>query len=383
MRRVGQSLSNGRIAVLIGAALLSGCATYNDPYYVHSVYRPLVAADADVSVFYLTDRHYDANSPTGFTYARAGTPSCGLVHADVPPARLPGGPAIFASVTSLAAQSCGAGEQGLAEAIARDAKQKNCTSVMVWVHGFDTGFKSAVLRAAQLGLDTQWQCPVAAFSWTSSGDRTQYDADLANARAAEPMFADFLRALSAAGLKVEIAAHSMGTRLVLETLAKHAVHADQAVFAAPDIGIAHDNDEFATLARAAAPDFRHLTIYASYEDAVLAISKRLNGGVPRLGREPLAAWRDAVPNVDVIDASDVAGDYTGHNYYGLSYEIIADMALALDGVPAQARLGPRDGAQPTLLPGKDGLPYRLNVAGNRTPDIFTRALRWLIGTFAD
>jgi hypothetical protein len=103
--------------------------------------------------------------------------------------------------------------------------------------------------------------------------------------------------------------------------------------------------------------------------------------VPRLGRHPLEAWRDAVPNVDVIDASDVAGDYTGHNYYGLSYEIIADMALALDGVPAEARLKPRAGADPTLLPGEDGLPYRLNVADNRTPDAMTRFLRWLVWVF--
>jgi esterase/lipase superfamily enzyme len=195
------------------------------------------------------------------------------------------------------------------------------------------------------------------------------------------MFGELLRALSDVGLKTNIVAHSMGTKLVLEALAKHAGHADQVVFAAPDIGIAQDNDEFATLTRAAMPDFHRLTIYASREDAVLAISQRLNGGMPRLGREPLSAWRDAVPNVDVIDASNVAGDYTGHNYYGLSYEIIADMALALDGVPAQARLEPRAAAEPTLLPGEDGLPYRLNVADNREPSSTVRLLRWLASLF--
>lgn len=374
-----QSLSEVLGAVL----LLCGCATYDDPYFVHSVYRPAVAADAHVSVFYLTDRHYDPNFPGGFTYQREGTASCGTVVADVPPARLPDGAAVFASEVSLVPQKCGTAQRDLAAAIARDARQGNCASVLVWVHGFDTGFKSAVLRAAQLGLDTQWHCPIVAFDWTSSGNRTQYDADLGYARDAEPMFGAFLHALSDAGLKPEIVAHSMGTRLVLEALAQHRAHADQVIFAAPDIGIAQDNDEFATLARAATPDFRRLTIYASREDAVLAISKRLNGGVPRLGREPLAAYRDAIPNVDVIDASDVDGDYTGHNYYGLSYEIIADMALALDGVPAAARLEPRTGAGPTLVPGDDGLPYRLDVADNRTPDAMTRLLRWLASLFAD
>jgi esterase/lipase superfamily enzyme len=369
------------LKVVAGAVLLSGCATYDDPYYVHSVYRPAVAADADVDVFYLTDRHYDASVPGGFAYSREGAASCGTVHADIPPARLPGGKAIFAEETSLTPQSCGVSERELAAAIAREARRKNCDSVLVWVHGFDTGFRSAVLRAAQLGLDTQWRCPVVAFSWTSSGDRTRYDADLANARAAEPLLADFLRALKDTGLTPDIVAHSMGTKLVLETLAQNTARADQVVFAAPDIGIARDNDEFAALTRAAVPNFHHLTVYASHEDAVLAISRHLNNGVPRAGRDPRAAYRDAVPNMDVIDASDAAGDYTGHNYYGLAYEIIADMALALDGVPAQTRLQPRTGAEPTLLPGKDGLPYRLNVADNRTPDFATRALRWLIGVF--
>lgn len=378
MRRAMQSLWK----VLTGAVLLCGCATYDDPYYVHSVYRPAGAADAQIRVFYLTDRHYDPNFPGGFTYSREGAESCGTVVADVPPARLPGGAAVFASEVSLVPQSCGTAQRDLAFAIARDTRQKKCASVLVWVHGFDTGFKSAVLRAAQLGLDTEWHCPIVAFDWTSSGNRTQYDADLERARDAEPMFAELLRALSDDGIKSQIVAHSMGTRLVLEGLAQHGAHADQVVFAAPDIGIAQDNDEFATLAHAATPDFHRLTIYASREDAVLAISKRLNGGVSRLGREPLAAYHDAIPNVDVIDASDVDGDYTGHNYYGLSYEIIADMALALDGVPAAARLEPRAGAGPTLLPGDDGLPYRLNVADNRTPDTMTRFVRWLASLFA-
>lgn len=374
MRQAVQSV----LAVVLGALLLCGCADYDDPYFVHSVYRPAVVADANIRVFYLTDRRYDARLPGGFANSRDGTPACGTVLTHIPPARLPKGAMIFATMENPVPQSCGAGERDLAAAVAREARKDGCASVLVWVHGFDTEFPTAAMRGAQLGLDTQWRCPVVTFSWTSSGRRTRYDADLANVRAAEPMLADLLRALSEAGLRADIVAHSMGTKLVLETLAKDAVPADQVVFAAPDIGIRPD-DEFATLTRAAAPDFHRLTVYASQEDAVLAISRRLNGSVARLGREPQAAYRDALPHVDVIDASNVQGDYTGHNYYGLSYEIIADMALVLDDVPAQARLQPRPGAAPTLLPGEDGLPYRLNVADNRTPSSTVQLLRWLVG----
>ena len=366
------------LAVVAGACALCACADYDDPYYVHSVYRPAVAADANASVFYLTDRHYDANLPSGFANTRDGTPSCGTVLTHIPPARLPKGAMIFASLDKPVPQSCGTGQRELAAAIAGEARKDGCASVLVWVHGFDTEFVSAALRGAQLGLDTQWRCPVAVFSWSSSGDRSQYDEDLVNARAAEPMLAEFLRALADTGLRTDIVAHSMGTKLVLETLAKNTVQADQVVFAAADIGI-RPEDEFATLTHAAAANFRHLTIYASHEDAVLAISKLLNHEEARLGRDPRVAYHDAVPNVDVIDASEAHSDYTGHNYYGLAYEVIADMALALDDVPTQTRLQPRAGAEPTLLPGEDGPPYRLNIADNRTPGSTVRLLRWLIG----
>ncbi|HEY5338498.1 MAG TPA: alpha/beta hydrolase, partial [Rhizomicrobium sp.] len=201
--------------------------------------------------------------------------------------------------------------------------------------------------------------------------------------AAEPLFGGLLRALSDAGIKTQIVAHSMGTRLALEALGQNGARADQVVLTAADIGIAQDDDQFLTLTRAAASHFTRLTVYASRGDAVLAISKRFNNGVPRLGREPLAAYRADAPKVDVIDVSNVPGDYTGHNYYGLSYEIIADMALTLDGVPAPARLKPRGIAAPTLLPGDDGLPYRLNVADDRTPGFFTRLLRWVVTAFTD
>ena len=363
--------------------LLSGCASYDDPYFVHSVYRPVGAVDVNADVFFVTDRAKTVTVPPGFGFVPGEAPSCGVVHAVVPPARLPGGAAIFAREAGRDALTCGPGQMQIAAAIARAAHDKNCDSVLLFVHGFDTGFETAVLRAGQLGIDTQWRCAVAAFSWSSSGDRTEYDEDTTRATAAEPLFGDLLHALSDAGITADIVAHSMGTRLVLGTLGQNGARADQVILTAADIGIAQDDDQFPTLAHAAAPHLNRLTVYASRNDAVLAISKRFNNGVPRLGREPLAAYRAAAPKVDVIDASAVPGDYTGHNYYGLSYEIIADMALALDGVPAEARLQPRLTAPPTLLPGEDGLPYRLNVADNRAPDLPTRLLRWLISLFTD
>jgi len=59
--------------------------------------------------------------------------------------------------------------------------------------------------------------------------------------------------------------------------------------------------------------------------------------LPRLGREPEAALRyradDKTHIVDVIDASGVPADVLDHSYFAMSYEAVADMSLALAGVP--------------------------------------------------
>jgi esterase/lipase superfamily enzyme len=245
------------------------------------------------------------------------------------------------------------------------------------VHGFNTGFETAILRAAQLGDDTQWPCMVTAFSWNSAGKRTEYASDRANAAAAEPLFADFLRALNSERLQTSIVAHSMGTQLVLETLARggDGVVADKVIFAAPDIGTA----DFSKLVHVVRPRFTHLTIYTSDEDVVLAISPRLNHGAPRLGRDANNV-RD-VQNLDVIDASDAPAGLMGHGYYGLSYEMLADMSLALAGETAERRAAPR-GSQPPTLERRDDGSYKLAVSWKRAPTVLTRALRWFISLFA-
>ena len=374
-----------RIAAFLAAITLAGCANYNDPYYVHSVWRSADGADRNSDVFFLTDRAPYRGTPGRFSYDPGKAPSCGVVHATVPAAKTPTGPALFAKEAGNTAIACGPAQAGLATAIAHAARARNCNAVLVFVHGFDTGFRTAALRAAQLGIDTQWPCATAAFSWSSSGKRGGYELDRKRSVAAEPLFAEFLRALAAAGLKTSIVAHSMGTKLTLEALASQPdkmLLADQVILAAADISVGADNNEFLALDGEAEPHIRHLTIYASEQDSALAVSQAINHGHERLGHAPEIAIRDGAPDVDVIDASDAPGGLTGHDYYGLSYEILADMSLALADETAAERLKPRDGQPPTLLPGEDGLPYRLNVTPGRVPGLLTRILRWLITAIA-
>lgn len=366
------------LTALALGALLCGCSTYNDPYYVHSVWRPADGADSHADVFFVTDRKPNPDwLPDRFDRARGAT-SCGVMQVAIPAARLPQGDARFARETGRAAITCGAGLEGIAARIADAAQARRCHSVLIYVHGFNTGFETAILRAAQLGNDTQWPCAVAAFSWNSAGrrDSRSYDADRAAATAAEPLFAGMLRALDAKGLKASIIAHSMGTRLVLGAMVHdHGANADEVIFAAPDIG----TDAFSTLIDSAWPHFRRLTLYVSNGDVALAVSPRLNHGAARLGRVPGEVG--AIHSIDVIDATDAPADILGHGYYGLSYEMLADMRLALAGLTAEQRLAPYRAQPPTLKRADDGT-YKLAVRWQRAPNIFTRALRWLAASIA-
>lgn len=326
-------------------------------------------------MFFVTDRKPNPYWLPDKFDRTAGPPSCGAMRVEIPSARLPAGDARFARETGRTAIVCGADLTAFAAEIADAARAKNCDRVLIYVHGFNTGFETAILRAGQLGNDTQWRCTMAAFSWNSFGDRTRYADDRIRAAAAEPLFAAFLRALNAEHLQVSIIAHSMGADIVLGTLASGGT-ADQVIFAAPDIGI----EDFPEAAQNVSARLRHLTIYTSAEDVALAISPRLNHGIARLGYG--ASGIQTVRGVDTIDASDAPADLAGHGYYGLSHEMLADMMLVLAGKTAEQRVSAHGSQSPTLERKTDGT-YRLTVEWMRSPGVFTRLLRWLAELIAN
>jgi esterase/lipase superfamily enzyme len=93
-------------------------------------------------------------------------------------------------------------------------------NVLVYIHGFNTGFDDAARRAAQLGFDLQVRGITVLYSWPSRGNVAAYLADLSAIEASETQIADFLLAVSALADrgKVHIVAHSMGNRGLLGAL---------------------------------------------------------------------------------------------------------------------------------------------------------------------
>lgn len=397
MARLRQRI--GTFAVLALAGVLAACAV-DDSGPVRSVWRPANGKSAYINVVYVTDRQPDAQAAGGFGQHWADEASCGVAETVIPPAVLPGEEPQYGYIAKTHSRACAADKGSLSGPVAdieAQAKAHNCNSVFLFIHGFHTGFDGGVLRASQMSHDAQTGCAVASFSWSSEVKLNRYANDIEHSQYSEPLLAEFLHELAESGLQVKILGHSMGNRLVLATLSgfargREAVKPgfiDELVLAAADIGIEKDNDDFAHLLRDATPYVKRITIYASAGDAVLVISRDAHGGVPRLGREPEAdlAYRadDKTHIVDVIDASDVPADLLDHSYFAMSYEAVADMSLALAGVPTADRMTAAGDRKPTLVCsnvkdgpcGKDSR-TALAVGKDRHPRLVSRILVKLV-----
>ncbi len=358
--------------------LLGGCSL-DDSGPVRSVFRPADGQPFLSAVVYLTDRLPDPSAAGGFGNKWADAPSCGIADTVLPPAGEKTNWGYLAKTHPTACRSENGSLGGAVKLIEAQAKTKGCRSVLVYVHGFHTGFDGAVLRTAQIAHDAQTACAAAAFAWTSEVKLNRYAVDLERSTYAQPLFEEFLRELSESGLRVTVLGHSMGARVTLATLSaigKSRERArpgfiDELVLAAPDIGAGRDDDDFVKLLRAAAPYVRRTTVYASSNDSVLALSRSAHGGVSRAGENPAADYAsDAAHEIDLIDASQPPADALDHSYYAMSYEALYDMALTLRSVTLADRLKSNGVWPPTLV--KNDSRHALATA--RCPRLITRIM---------
>lgn len=196
---------------------------------------------------------------------------------------------------------------------------------LVFLHGYNTSFEDAAIRAAQIGVDLKVPGATAFFSWPSRGALAGYPADEAAIEDSEPAITDFLLDLTAhsGAEKVHIIAHSMGNRGLLRALQRIAgrVKFGQIFLAAPDVSRTH----FLNLAHLYAEHSERTTLYASNADRAVHLSAVIHDA-PRAGYFKPYTVTDgvdtvAVPNFDV--------DWLGHGYFaqaeGLLYDIHALM----------------------------------------------------------
>ena len=126
--------------------------------------------------------------------------------------------------------------------IAADLANTQSRNILVFVHGFNTSFEDAAVRAAQVAADLNFDGSVVLFSWPSAASVTSYVRDQQAARNAGFHLLRLLRGLLVAaqpdhiellGQLHGIGDHRQGavTRPAADSLPRF----DQVVFAAPDL----------------------------------------------------------------------------------------------------------------------------------------------------
>jgi esterase/lipase superfamily enzyme len=199
--------------------------------------------------------------------------------------------------------------------------------LLVFVHGFNVDFESAVIRAAQVALDVPFNGAVAAYAWPSQGGSQNYASDEPINQASVEPFTEFLQSLLDGippETRVSILVHSMGNRIVMQGINRLAPEARLAnvILCAPDVGLA----DFEAWSPGVVARSERVTLYASENDAALIASKSLHAEQRAGDAHPPVLAK----GVETIDCSTV--DYTsflGHSYYGANRQVLGDLFLLL------------------------------------------------------
>ncbi|MFH8250172.1 alpha/beta hydrolase [Microbacterium sp. B2969] len=233
--------------------------------------------------------------------------------------------------------------------------------ILVFVHGYRTGWADAIKRAAQFSYDLEFDGRTVAYTWPSQGKLLSYTVDENNAAWAGPHFSQLLRDLleNSGARRVHLVAHSMGNRIMsaaihdlADALAGFPTHLGNVIFAAPDVD-ADTFRELITAFQAVDAVEEHprprLTLYSCGADAALDLSRRIH----KLRRAGDA--RDGivvVPPMDTIEVTqivldDPTDDRTGHAYFCSNRHVIADLnSVVLRGAaPPRFGLEPADGGR--------------------------------------
>jgi len=211
-------------------------------------------------------------------------------------------------------------------------KAKAPKTALIFVHGFDNTFEDALFRTAQIVWDLQYPGLAVLFSWASEGDLDGYVYDLNSSDLARPAFISLLQSLKQKfGVeKVQIIAHSMGNKLVLDALSSYSetLNPDKVaslIMAAPDV----DRDNFIQMIPKVQKITQDMTLYASSADKALQAS-RIPAKVPRAGDVPKEG-PVILPNLETIDVTAVGDEIFGldHSVFATNRDIMDDIKLVL------------------------------------------------------
>lgn len=215
------------------------------------------------------------------------------------------------------------------------AQATNGRDVLIYVHGFKQTFEDATLDAARLSDGIRFRGETMVFSWPSKAGFFDYAYDRESAMWSRDAFERVLDSvmLGQTGGRVHIVAHSMGTMLTLEALRQlYARYGEAAadrigavVFASPDI----DMDVFTSSIERVGPLARKITVVTATNDRALALSRKLAGGIVRVGAAEKATLERL--GLRVIDASAQGWGIINHDLFLTNAEVRQVIRRAIDG----------------------------------------------------
>lgn len=198
--------------------------------------------------------------------------------------------------------------------------------ILLFVHGFNTTLTDALVRTAQFANDMNFSGVPVVFSWASRGNVLNYVYDLNSTLTARDRLvagAYLLEKASPSGF--DVVAHSMGNFLTMEAIRQAALLKQfnttgkirTVILASPDIDI----DVFETQIRQLPRSQRNFYVLIAQNDKALSFSRRIAGGVNRVGdADPERLAKLGVTVVDLTEIKDT--DSLNHTKFADAPEVV-------------------------------------------------------------
>jgi esterase/lipase superfamily enzyme len=203
---------------------------------------------------------------------------------------------------------------------------------LLYVHGYNTTFPFAILRAAQLKHDLQFGGEVVVFSWPSLGDIKGYVHDENENAASIDALGTVLRTLTERqnGKNVHVICHSMGNRVFIKAVRQLVAnsqwesskkHIGHVILAAADVA----PNEFGSYVPTLIDVADSVTFYFSIKDRALEASR-----VAHLNN-PAGAGFFYAKGMETVDASlvDLGVFDMGHGYFASDDPLLTDEQLLI------------------------------------------------------
>ncbi|WP_428030903.1 alpha/beta hydrolase [Ancylobacter sp.] len=323
------------LIVALALALCAGCS--NRPV---GVLTPVEAAAPDttkVDLLVATTREASNDAGTLYTGERGTGVSLNAFTVSIPPdsrrqigevqwpRSLPPNPATdFATIAVEPLPNVKAAKSWL------DGHLPKSRRVLIFVHGFNNRFEDAVYRFAQIVHDSGSDVAPVLFTWPSRARVFDYLFDRESTIVSRDAFEDTVWQVTSDPRveDVTIMAHSMGAWLAMESLRQMAIRHGKlpakirnVILASPDV----DVDVFASQWRALQGTQARFTLFVSRDDRALQVSRRIAGGVDRLGMIDTQHFYGelAKSGIVVIDLTAMrSGDSLNHGRFASSPEVV-------------------------------------------------------------